>query len=146
MTEFLQSLNLVEVIIIPLVGLVGFLAHKAVSAFFTRQINATRSEALKATMVYAHHVVQSCFQQIIKPVWAEFKANPTDANAQMRYENALKLAKARAVEMLKDHINHLPDLISNFLTGKIDDIIESAIPEVKRQNANPTMAESNQTA
>jgi hypothetical protein len=138
--------NLIDLVIIPVVGFLGFWIQKLATAFFHRQVNATRSEALRALMVYAHDVVQSCFQQIIKPVWEEFKANPGDANAQMRYENALKLAKARAVEMLKDHINHLPDLISNFLKGKIDDVIESAIPEVKRQNANPTLAKSSQTA
>lgn len=146
MTEFLQSLNLVEVIIIPLVGLIGFLAHKAVSAFFTRQINATRSEALKATMVYAFSVVQACFQQIIKPMWEEFKANPKDADVRMRYQYALKKAKEKASELLKAHIGLMPDLISNFLKDKIDGIIEATIPEVKKINANPTVARPDQTA
>jgi hypothetical protein len=138
--------QILEAVLIPVVGALGVFMYKALTAFAQDRINNTRNEAFRSLWSVALTVVQSTFRQIIEPAWKEFKANPDDQSVKMRYENALKLAKARATEQLNDHINKLPDLIADFLRGKVDDVIESAIPAVKAVNKNPTEARSNLTA
>ena len=138
--------QILEAVLIPVVGALGVFMYKALTAFAQDQINNTRNEAFRILWSVALTVVQSTFRQIIEPAWKEFKANPDDQSVKMRYENALKLAKARATEQLNDHINKLPDLIAYFLRGKVDDVIESAIPAVKAVNKNPTEARPNLTA
>ena len=134
MTEFLQSLNLVEVIIIPVVAYLGHAIKNAINAYIDKAQTQAKDDAMRSFIEYAQFVVQSCFVQVIEPAWKAFKQNPSDMKLKERYHSSLAEAKIRAMNQMATHLKKLPDFISEFLAGKLNDIIEGAIPLVKSHN------------
>lgn len=132
--------SILHAIIIPLLGIAGYWLSRIGKQLHDNLLNSTRSQALKTAAGYAYTLVQYGFEQIIKPAWERYKADPKDFKAKEEYEQALKTAKGLASQKMKEHIQALPDVISSFLMGKIDELIETAIPEAKRVNKNPTAA------
>lgn len=129
--------SILHAIIIPLLGVAGFWLAKIGKQLHDNLLNSTRNEALKAAGAYAYTLVQYGFEQVIKPSWERYKANPDDFNAKAEYEQALRTAKGLATQKLQEHIQRLPDMIAGFLSGKVDELIETAIPEAKKANKNP---------
>lgn len=138
LSEIFSGINLTEIVVIPVVAYLAKAIKGLIESWIAQKQTEASTEAYGQTWDYAHHLVQSCFVQIIEPAWKEFKDNPDDANVKMRYQNALKLAKSRATDQMKAHLSKLPAFLSDLLADKIDDMIESAIPSVKALNSrNP---------
>jgi len=125
-------------VLVPIILLLTAAIKALIDAFMTKAITQAQDTAFHTLAVYAREVVQSCYQQIIKPVLKELQDNPENSNARHLYENALKTAKLKATKLLQLHLQKLPGAISNALSDKIDGLIESSIPAVKKANKNPT--------
>lgn len=134
MENLINNLNLVEVLLIPLLGYLGKAVKDLITAHIEKARQSAKEEALAGAMEYAQYVVQTCFVQIIEPAWKAFKENPGDKQLKDRYESALFEAKNRAMSQMGVHLNKLPAFIAEYLSGKVNDIIEGSIPLVKATN------------
>lgn len=132
--QILGDLNLVDLVIIPVVAYLGHAIKNAITAYIDKAKTKAKDDAMRSFIEYAQFVVQSCFVQVIEPAWKAFKQNPGDMKLKERYHSSLAEAKIRAMNQMATHLKKLPDFISEFLAGKLNDIIEGVIPLVKSHN------------
>ena len=141
--QLLNNVNLVDLVLIPILGYFV----KIVTAYINTAIEDRRQDLAKTAYGelerYCFDVVQACFTQIIEPSWQALKDNPNDLNAKKRYENAKATAKERATELLKVHVEQLPDFLGNLFIYKINELIESVIPQVKADNLRSDLLKKN---